>query len=131
MKIIKLQGMDSHLYELVAPLVMNPAILRQNNNYPFKTGRDYVWYVAMREEQVVGFMPIKKTVTGNCIDNYYISGDDSSVIEMLLGYVIEDLASAGLSAVVHKRHVETFAKKNFGTSVQWKKYNKMQYLPKV
>ena len=35
MKIMTLQGTDKLLYELVAPLVMNPAILRQNNNYPF------------------------------------------------------------------------------------------------
>lgn len=31
MKIMTLQGTDKLLYELVAPLVMNPAILRQNN----------------------------------------------------------------------------------------------------
>jgi hypothetical protein len=42
MKIMTLQGTDKLLYELVAPLVMNPAILRQNNNYPFKTSR-FVW----------------------------------------------------------------------------------------
>ena len=38
MDIVKLQGTDRKLYEFVCPLVMNPAILRQNNNYPFKTG---------------------------------------------------------------------------------------------
>ena len=43
MKIMTLQGTDKLLYELVAPLVMNPAILRQNNNYPFKTSRSHVW----------------------------------------------------------------------------------------
>lgn len=37
MNILKLQGLDGRLFDLVAPLVMNPAVLRQNNNYPFKT----------------------------------------------------------------------------------------------
>ena len=60
MKIMTLQGTDKLLYELVAPLVMNPAILRQNNNYPFKTSRSHVWYIAFHETAVVGFMPVKK-----------------------------------------------------------------------
>ena len=34
---MRLNGVDARLYPLVGPLVMNPAILRQNNNYPFKT----------------------------------------------------------------------------------------------
>lgn len=36
MNILKLQGLDGRLFDLVAPLVMNPAVLRQNNNYPSK-----------------------------------------------------------------------------------------------
>lgn len=32
MNILKLGGLDCRLFELVAPLVMNPAVLRQNNN---------------------------------------------------------------------------------------------------
>ena len=31
-QIIQLQGTDKRLYELVAPLVMNPEILKQNYN---------------------------------------------------------------------------------------------------
>ena len=42
MNILKLQGLDGRLFDLVAPLVMNPAVLRQNNNYPFKTTRNHV-----------------------------------------------------------------------------------------
>ena len=38
MNILKLQGLDGRLFDLVAPLVMNPAVLRQNNNYPFMSG---------------------------------------------------------------------------------------------
>lgn len=47
MEIIRLEGTDRKLYEWVAPLVMNPAILRQNNNYPFKTSHRHVWYLAV------------------------------------------------------------------------------------
>ena len=95
MNILKLQGLDGRLFDLVAPLVMNPAVLRQNNNYPFKTTRNHVWYIAMDEQRVLGFMPVKMTLTNNCIDNYYISGDNSSVIEVLLDRIIHDFSSDG------------------------------------
>ena len=126
MNILKLQGLDGRLFDLVAPLVMNPAVLRQNNNYPFKTTRNHVWYIAMDEQRVLGFMPVKMTLTNNCIDNYYISGDNSSVIEVLLDRIIHDFSSDGsLVAVVHERHVEDFSMKNFIPCVEWKKYVKM------
>ena len=128
MNILKLQGLDGRLFDLVAPLVMNPAVLRQNNNYPFKTTRNHVWYIAMDEQRVLGFMPVKMTLTNNCIDNYYISGDNSSVIEVLLDRIIHDFSSDGsLVAVVHERHVEDFSMKNFIPFVEWKKYVKMRY----
>ena len=128
MNILKLQGLDGRLFDLVAPLVMNPAVLRQNNNYPFKTTRNHVWYIAMDEQRVLGFMPVKMTLTNNCIDNYYISGDNSSVIEMLLDRIIHDFSSDGsLVAVVHERHVEDFSMKNFIPCVEWKMYVKMRY----
>ena len=120
MNILKLQGLDGRLFDLVAPLVMNPAVLRQNNNYPFKTTRNHVWYIAMDEQRVLGFMPVKMTLTNNCIDNYYISGDNSSVIEVLLDRIIHDFSSDGsLVAVVHERHVEDFSMKNFIPCVEW------------
>ncbi len=40
MKIFKFHGTDKKLYELVAPLVMSPIVLRQNNNYPFKKNEE-------------------------------------------------------------------------------------------
>ena len=75
---------------LSRPLVMNPAILRQNNNYPFKTSRSHVWYIAFHETAVVGFMPVKKGHLYYSIDNYFVSGDDPSVLSELLEEVIKD-----------------------------------------
>ena len=54
-QIIQLQGTDKRLYELVAPLVMNPEILKQNYNYPFRTSEDFVWFVAVDKKKVIGF----------------------------------------------------------------------------
>ncbi|MBS5627185.1 hypothetical protein [Butyricimonas virosa] len=128
MNILKLGGLDCRLFELVAPLVMNPAVLRQNNNYPFKTTRKYVWYVAEDGGRVLGFMPVKMAETNYRVDNYYISGDDSSVMERLLDGVIRDFSfGLPLVAIVHERHVEGFSRKNFISCVEWKRYVKMRY----
>ena len=128
MNILKLGGLDCRLFELVAPLVMNPAVLRQNNNYPFKTTRKYVWYVAEDGGRVLGFMPVKMAETNYRVDNYYISGDDSSVMERLLDGVIRDFSfGLPLVAIVHERHVEGFSRKNFISCVEWKRYVKMCY----
>ena len=72
MDIISLKGTEDKLYELVARLVMSPAVLRQNNNYPFKTTPQYTWHIALDGNTVVGFIPVKSTDTGPYIDNYYI-----------------------------------------------------------
>ena len=128
MNILKLGGLDCRLFELVAPLVMNPAVLRQNNNYPFKTTRKYVWYVAEDGGRVLGFMPVKMAETNYRVDNYYISGDDSSVMERLLDGVIRDFSfGLPLVAIVHERHVEGFSRKNFISCVEWKRYVKTRY----
>lgn len=128
MNIVCLKGTEQRLYELVAPLVMNPAVIRQNNGYPFKTSQRYVWFVALENDAVVGFLPVKKSDSGNLIDNYYIKGDDADIIGGLLGYVVEILKEeAPLTALVHKRHVDAFARQGFCTGKVWKNYDKMVY----
>ena len=43
-QIVQLHGTDKKLYELVAPLVMSPEVLKQNYNYPFRTSEEYDCY---------------------------------------------------------------------------------------
>lgn len=131
MEVIKFQGTDYKLYELIGPLVMSPAILRQNNNYPFKTGNSYVWYIAVEQGLVVGFMPVRKTSTDyRMIDNYYIRGDNAAVLSTLLAEVIAGSKPFEIWGMVHKRHVEQFAQNGFRTHIEWKNYHKMQYCRK-
>ncbi len=129
MEIIRLDGIDKKLYELVAPLAMNPAVLRQNNNYPFKTSFKYVWYIALEGTEVIGFMPLKPSSGGKCIDNYYIQDDSGNTIDKLLEHVIDDHGDSGLlSALVHRRHVQDFHRNGFRTFIEWTKYEKMDYI---
>ena len=84
MKIVQLPGTDRRLYELVAPLVMNPAVLKQNYNYPFRTSEDFVWFIALEDNAVVGFMPVEKKKGELVINNYYIKGNDEGILKQLL-----------------------------------------------
>lgn len=126
MEILCLKGTDRRLYELVAPLVMSPAVIRQNNNYPFKTSFRHTWYVAVEDDTVVGFMPLKAVASGLYIDNYYIQGDDENIIGLLLDNIVKD-NDVGLTALVHKRHVEAFGRNHFRVRSEWKNYDKMFY----
>ncbi len=131
MEILILGGTEKKLYELVAPLVMNPAIIRQNNNYPFKTSNKYKWYVAIEGDAVVGFVPLKPTKNGYCIDNYYIMGDDKHTIVCMLKYIVKDFCnSCVLTAIVNKRHVKDFHEIGFKTFLELKNYDKMEYISK-
>ena len=58
-QIVQLHGTDKKLYELVAPLVMSPEVLKQNYNYPFRTSEEYEWFVALDNKHVVGFVPTR------------------------------------------------------------------------
>ena len=100
MKIEKFSGTDPQLYKLVAPLVMSPGILRQNNNYPFKTS----------------------------IDNYYISGDNAKLLSQMIDKVVTTFGEDyPIYSVTHTRHVNIFQEKGFSPVKEWKLYVKMEW----
>ena len=55
-QIVELKGTEKRLYQLVAPLVMNPVVLKQNYNYPFRTSENFIWFVAVEGKEIVGFI---------------------------------------------------------------------------
>ena len=77
-QIIRLDGIDKKLYPLIGPLVMNPEVLRFNNNYPFKTGEQYKWYIAVSQKEILGFIPVEYRKQEWIINNYYACPDNIS-----------------------------------------------------
>lgn len=49
--VVKMAGTSPDLYHCVAPLVMNPEILKYNHNYPFKTSDSFNWFVAFQQKK--------------------------------------------------------------------------------
>mgnify|MGYP006926718193 FL=1 len=77
-----------------------------------------------------GFMPIDIKSTGACIDNYYVSGSDSSLLSALIDFAKKEFAGEQpLFAVSHTRDAETFKTNGFIVSKEWKLYIKMVYPP--
>ena len=108
-QIIQLKGTDRRLYELVAPLVMNPDVLKQNYNYPFRTSEDFVWFVAVEKRKVIGFIPVEEKKKECIINNYYVEDNNESTLKLLLEKVISNTtAGKELTSVTFMEHCSLF-----------------------
>ncbi len=126
-QIIQLQGTDKRLYELVAPLVMNPEILKQNYNYPFRTSEDFVWFVAVDKKKVIGFIPVEEKKKEYVINNYYIESDNEDTLKLLLEKVISETnTSKELTSVTFMEHSSLFKDLGFSEEKIWTRYVKMK-----
>ena len=126
-QIIQLQGTDKRLYELVAPLVMNPEILKQNYNYPFRTSEDFVWFVAVEKRKVIGFIPVEEKKKEYVINNYYIESNNEDTLKLLLEKVISETnTSKELTSVTFMEHSSLFKDLGFSEEKIWTRYVKMK-----
>ena len=126
-QIIQLQGTDKRLYELVAPLVMNPEILKQNYNYPFRTSEDFVWFVAVYKKKVIGFIPVEEKKKEYVINNYYIESNNEDTLKLLLEKVISETnTSKELTSVTFMEHSSLFKDLGFSEEKIWTRYVKMK-----
>lgn len=128
-KIILLKGTEPRLYQLVAPLVMNSEILKYNNHYPFKTSDSFVWFVAVKEELVQGFVPVEIRGKHFVINNYYVDEElEKKLFPQLLKAVLKKLEdhSKTFQAVVMVRHAQYFADMGFEVIKSWRLYQKME-----
>lgn len=126
----RLHGTEEELYRLVAPLVMNPAVLKQNNNFPFRTSEKFQWFVALNEEErVIGFVPVECRRTGGVINNYYVENKDADVLEELVKQSMEAVSEKTLSAVSFREDKEVFHRLGFVEEKQWTRYVKMRKEP--
>ncbi len=130
MEIKRLQGTEEELYRLVAPLVMNPVVLKQNYNFPFRTSERFEWFVGVNDEgQVSGFVPVERKRAENVINNYYVKGKDAEVLEALLKPVVAAYAGDWLAVVAFAEDADLFRSLGFVTEKQWTRYVRMRKEP--
>lgn len=128
--VVKMSGTSPELYNCIAPLVMNPEIIKYNHNYPFKTGETFVWFVAFADEDnhVLGFFPVEIRKKSAIINNYYVEEDAKDVFLSLLEAVTNEFLTTGkeLEAVVQKPHEPYFRTQGFEIAREWSLYLKMK-----
>ena len=77
----------------------------------------HIWFIAIEEERVVGFMPVEIKDKYAVINNYYIDKDDPDLLAALLREVIRHYAGQyKLQSVTHSRHLSVFAANGFSIS---------------
>ena len=127
MQIVQLHGTDKRLYELVAPLVMNPEVLKQNYNYPFRTSEEHEWFIALDNKRVVGFMPVEHKQYECVINNYYIKERNVDTLKLLLEKVIEKQSEdSSLTAVSFVEDRDVFGEQGFLEDKVWTRYVRMK-----
>ena len=131
-QIIRLKGKDKQLYRLLAPMVMDPEVIRANNNYPFKTSEEYVWFIALRDKEVVGFIPVEqKSRKKAVINNYYIKAEEAGreeILSQLLPAITKEFGPENwlLNSVTLMQDKEIFEKFEFiSMDKKWTRYVKM------
>ena len=126
MNTIKLNGLDKRLYQLVAPLVMNPEVLKANNNYPFKTSQEFTWFILLRGKKVKGFIPVEERTNKLIINNYYVEENRNDLLSLLLSEVIQAFGNERqLWAVAFMQDQTVFEEHGFVVDKEWKLYVKM------
>lgn len=133
MQIIQLKGKDKHLYRLLAPLVMDPEVIRANNNYPFKTNDNYLWFIAMDNREVIGFVPVEQKSGKKAIINNYYVGAEGEIREGVLSELISSIFTVYgiddwmLDSVTLVQDKEVFDKFGFASlDKKWTRYVKMR-----
>lgn len=129
-----LEGQSDRLYSLVAPLVMDRNVLRQNNHYPFWTSPAHTWFVALNNRnEVMAFFPLEVNAKGEAkINNYYMTKARKAVFEALIQEIVAFCRRRyTLSAVVLMQHKALFEAVGFQSTKEWRLYVKMEYSSKA
>ena len=113
-------------------MVMDPEVIRANNNYPFKTGEEYVWFIAIEDKEVVGFVPVEqKNRKKAVINNYYVKAEGTvreEILSHLLPAIVAEFRPESwlLNSVTLVQDKETFEKFEFvSMDKKWTRYVKM------
>lgn len=97
MKIEKLQGLESRVYEFIGPFAMNMERIRENGN-PITTSQLHTWYICFDKENVAGFCSVKYAEASKNmqIGNLFILTGAAYTLKALINDVIKNTVGKGL-----------------------------------
>jgi len=121
-RIEKVWGTDGRLYELIAPFVMNPEVIRLNGGYPFKNTEDHLWYISVRgKNMVTGFISL---VNDHLCNDF--TWQDKDLLRILIERALMDVEKGTLVTFVADNSDRPLLEEmGFSVEKQWTKYFKM------
>lgn len=127
--VVKMAGTSPELYSCIAPLVMNPEIIKYNHNYPLKPANHLFGLWHFRTKTIMSWaFSCGNTEKSAIINNYYVEEDAKDVFLSLLEAVTNEFLTTGkeLEAVVQKPHESYFRTQGFEIARAWSLYLKMK-----
>ncbi|MDR1503191.1 MAG: hypothetical protein LBT43_12150 [Prevotella sp.] len=121
-RIEKVWGTDGRLYELIAPFVMNPEVIRLNGGYPFKNTEDHLWYISIKgKNMVTGFISI---VNDHLCNDF--TWQDKDLLRILIERALADIEKGTLvTFVADNTDRPLLEEMGFSVEKEWTKYFKM------
>ncbi len=121
-RIEKIWGTDGRLYELIAPFVMNPEVIRLNGGYPFKNTEDHLWYISVKgKNMVTGFISI---VNDRLCNDF--TWQDKDLLKALIERAFMDVEKGTLVTFVADNSDRPLLEEmGFSVEKEWTKYFKM------
>lgn len=121
-RIEKVWGTDGRLYELIAPFVMNPEVIRLNGGYPFKNTEDHLWYISVKgKNMVTGFISL---VNDHLCNDF--TWQDKDLLRILIERALMDVEKGTLVTFVADNSDRALLEEmGFSVEKQWTKYFKM------
>lgn len=121
-RIEKVWGTDGRLYELIAPFVMNPEVIRLNGGYPFKNTEDHLWYISVRgKNMVTGFISL---VNDRLCNDF--TWQDKDLLRILIERALMDVEKGTpVTFVADNSDRPLLEEMGFSVEKEWTKYFKM------
>ncbi len=121
-RIEKVWGTDNRLYELIAPFVMNPEVIRLNGGYPFKNTEDHLWYISVKgKNMVTGFISI---VNDHLCNDF--TWQDKDLLRILIERALMDVEKGTpVTFVADNSDRPLLEEMGFSVEKEWTKYFKM------
>lgn len=96
----KIWGTDSRLHQLIGPFIMNPEVIRMNGGYPFRNTEDHLWYISVREKNMVtGFLAVRD---GRICNDF--TWQDNDLLEVLIKKALSDMEKGTVVSFVADEH---------------------------
>jgi GNAT superfamily N-acetyltransferase len=131
MKIEIYNGTEQEVYKLIAPYAMNAKILSEFDGYPILTGPDYMWFMAMENNYLIGFASLKTTKKGVKIINAYVlpeyrgKGIHTELIEKRINWCVEK-GYTSIEVDCLETSIKQYLNAGFKEIKTFKKWHKME-----